>query len=146
MTLDATEVEEAVRARDGSRVRELLRDATEAERRACAKELKAFLNEPDEPGVPWGTGLRAGRRSGWPPSVLPGARESWDTAPVVAANLILPLSDGLTSGSHPAAREAAESLPAVGVVTGSAGAVGAAADGWHRCGVPCRVRLAALGR
>lgn len=51
MTLDATEVEKAVRAREASRVRELLRDATEAERRACARELKAFLNEPDEPGA-----------------------------------------------------------------------------------------------
>jgi hypothetical protein len=57
MTLDATEVEKAVQALDESRVRELLRDATEAERRACAKELKAFLNEPDQPGVLWWHGL-----------------------------------------------------------------------------------------
>lgn len=57
MTLDATEVEKAVRARDESRVRELLRDTTETERRACAKALKAFLNEPDGPGVPWWDGL-----------------------------------------------------------------------------------------
>jgi hypothetical protein len=57
MTLDATEVEKAVRAQDESRVRELLRDATEAERRACARDLKAFLDEPDEPGVPGWHGL-----------------------------------------------------------------------------------------
>lgn len=53
MTLDATEVETAVRARNASRVRQLLRDATEAERRACASELKVFLDEPDEPGAEW---------------------------------------------------------------------------------------------
>jgi hypothetical protein len=53
MTLDATEVEKAIRARDESRVRELLRHATEAERRACAKELKVFLANPDEPAVDW---------------------------------------------------------------------------------------------
>jgi hypothetical protein len=53
MTLDATEVEAAVRLQNESRVRALLKDATEAERRACAKELKAFLNEPNEPGVLW---------------------------------------------------------------------------------------------
>ncbi|MGH3155644.1 MAG: hypothetical protein ACRDNF_03565 [Streptosporangiaceae bacterium] len=46
---------------------------------------------------------------------------------LVAAYLILPLSDGLTSGSHPTAREAAESLAAVGVAMSSAG--GAAAGG-----------------
>lgn len=51
MTLEATQVEKAVRAGDESRVRELLRDATEAERRVCASELKAFLDEPDQPGV-----------------------------------------------------------------------------------------------
>jgi hypothetical protein len=57
---------------------------------------------------------------------------------LVAANLLLPLSDGLMSGSHPAAREAAESLPAVGVVPGSAGG---AADGGHGFGRMCHLAL-----
>jgi hypothetical protein len=57
MTLDSTEVEDAVRAGDESRVRELLRDATEGERRACARELRAFLNAPDGLGVQWWHGL-----------------------------------------------------------------------------------------
>ena len=57
MTLDAAEVERAIRAREASRVRELLRDATEAERRACARELKAFLNEADGPGGLWWGGI-----------------------------------------------------------------------------------------
>ena len=57
MTLDAAEVERAVRAREPFRVRELLRDATEAERRACARELKAFLSEADGPGGLWWGGI-----------------------------------------------------------------------------------------
>jgi hypothetical protein len=57
---------------------------------------------------------------------------------LVAAKLLLPLSDGLTSGRHPAARDAAESLPAVGVMTGSAGG---AATGGRRFGPMCHLAL-----
>lgn len=52
MTLGAEEIKQAVLDRDETRVRELLRDATEAERRACAAELAEFLAGERVPGWP----------------------------------------------------------------------------------------------
>jgi hypothetical protein len=49
MTLDPVLLEEAIRGGDASGVLELLRDATEADRRACAKALADLLKGP---GVP----------------------------------------------------------------------------------------------
>jgi hypothetical protein len=53
---------------------------------------------------------------------------------LVAANLLLPLSDGLASGSHPAARDAVEALPAVGAASG-------VMDGERRFGRMCHLAL-----
>lgn len=50
MTLNAAEVRQAVLNRNETRVRELLRGATEVERRACAAELAEFLAEKPVPG------------------------------------------------------------------------------------------------
>ncbi len=47
MSLDPAELEAAVRRHDPAAVRDLLRDATEAQRAACAKALKAFLTGPE---------------------------------------------------------------------------------------------------
>jgi uncharacterized protein DUF6493 len=47
MSLNPAELEAAVRRGDAPAVRELLRDATEAERAACAKALKQFLKGPE---------------------------------------------------------------------------------------------------
>lgn len=52
MRLNAAEVRQAVLDHDETHVRELLRDATEAERRACAAELEEFLGEERIPGWP----------------------------------------------------------------------------------------------
>jgi hypothetical protein len=49
MTPDPGLLEEAIRAGDTFRVRELLRDATEAERKACAKALADLLKGPGFP-------------------------------------------------------------------------------------------------
>lgn len=48
-TPDPAALEAAIRANDGSKVRELLRDATEADRRSCAKALRGLLNGPGFP-------------------------------------------------------------------------------------------------
>ena len=49
MTPDPGVLEEAIRAGDAPRVRELLRDATEADRKACAKALADLLKGPEFP-------------------------------------------------------------------------------------------------
>jgi hypothetical protein len=49
MTLDPGSLEEAIRGGDADRVRALLRDATETERRACAKALAELLKGPGFP-------------------------------------------------------------------------------------------------
>lgn len=49
MMLDPASLDQAVRAGDGDAVRALLRDATEAERRACAKALASLLTGPAFP-------------------------------------------------------------------------------------------------
>jgi hypothetical protein len=49
MTLDPARLEDAIRGGDATRVREMLRDATEADRRGCWNELKQFLTEPAVP-------------------------------------------------------------------------------------------------
>jgi uncharacterized protein DUF6493 len=46
MSLDAVELEAAIRRNDAAAVRELLRPATEPERAACAKALKSLLTAP----------------------------------------------------------------------------------------------------
>ena len=62
MTADPGVLDEAIRAGDALRVRELLRDATEAERKACAKELADLLKGPGfpMPAVRVFAGLEAG--------------------------------------------------------------------------------------
>ena len=47
MSLDPAELEAAVRRSDAPAVREQLRDASEAERAACAKALRSFLQGPE---------------------------------------------------------------------------------------------------
>ncbi len=49
MSLDSAQLEAAIRANDATGVRELLRDATEAQRTACAKTLKELLKGPGWP-------------------------------------------------------------------------------------------------
>ena len=51
MSLDPEALDTAIRADGGPRVRELLRDATEAERRSCAKALRDFLAGPGFPAL-----------------------------------------------------------------------------------------------
>jgi Family of unknown function (DUF6493) len=46
MTLDPRLLEEAIRRNDAAGIRDLLRDASEADRRAAAKTLKSLLTEP----------------------------------------------------------------------------------------------------
>ena len=47
MSLDPQQLAAAVLAGDVRQVRSLLRDATEADRRACAESLKSFLVGPE---------------------------------------------------------------------------------------------------
>ena len=47
MSLDAELVREAIKRNDATGVRELLRDTTEADRRACARALRPLLGGPD---------------------------------------------------------------------------------------------------
>ncbi len=47
MSLDPAELEAAVRRGDTAAVRQLLRGASEAERAACAKALRSFLQGPE---------------------------------------------------------------------------------------------------
>ena len=49
MSLDAAELEKAIRDDDPARVRDLLAAATEGERAACAKALKPLLKGPGHP-------------------------------------------------------------------------------------------------
>lgn len=49
MSLDPAAVEAAIRRNDATGVRELLREATEAERRACARALKPLFDGPHSP-------------------------------------------------------------------------------------------------
>ncbi len=68
MTIDPQALRTAIHAQDGAAVRELLRHATEDDRRATAKALKDLLTEPPFPlGQPimffTGTALRPRPRS-----------------------------------------------------------------------------------
>jgi hypothetical protein len=78
-SIDARAIEEAVLARDPARVSSLLSGATEAERRACARELKEFLAEPsvgDSVGEEFVARLRLAQTFGFVVAVagLAGAR------------------------------------------------------------------------
>ena len=94
MTLDAREVERAARAGEESRVRELLKNATEAERRACARELKAFLSEADGPGGLWWGGI-----AGTPAFGMAAVGLAGGAAPAYRAWQLVNVEDG--SGRTP---------------------------------------------
>jgi hypothetical protein len=84
---DAAAVEAAVRAEDASAVRELLADATEADRRALAKALKPLLAGPEwelpEPIVFTSIVVPAPGRwpGGWSGSTPSTVRSSRSTGP-----------------------------------------------------------------
>ncbi len=52
MSLDPARLESAITRNDVLEVRELLRDATEPDRRACARQLQSFLRGPDLGALP----------------------------------------------------------------------------------------------
>jgi hypothetical protein len=116
------------------------------------------LLAPERPDVPAGGGTAIPRSRCWQRvSVDPDARERRATVwynkgldgrqelplllphqpELVAANLIQPLSEGLTAGSRRAARAAAEALPAVGTVSAAGTGPGSAA----RFGPICHLAL-----
>ena len=57
MSLDPEQLAAVIKRNDAVAVRELLRDATEADRRACAKALRRLLADPNfnqVAGIPFG--------------------------------------------------------------------------------------------
>jgi hypothetical protein len=112
MSLDPEELEAVIRNNDPARVRELLRDASEADRQSCAKALKPFLDAPVFPPIEGVVTLRD-----FTPSVLAQlaeraqAREEWEARRHSSAFVAAAL--GLVSGLAAARELEGQHWPAI---------------------------------